>query len=469
MKILLINICLRPNSEKVLFPIGFGYIATAVKRAGFDFDILDLDAHRMSDAQIEEYIKTKDFDVAAFGCIVTGYRFIKKLGETIKKYKDVPIIVGNSVATSIPEILLDRTKADIGVMGEGDITIVELLKAIEKNTPLEEVKGIFFRRDGRIFFTPEREIIPDLDKIPFIDYGLFDINTYLDKCRLNVSEPYPVEFSLLKALLINSARGCPYRCTFCYHVFNNKKYRVRSVESIGGEIKYLQKKYGVNYIQFSDELSFYSREQANRFADYLLNEGIEIFWSADCIAGLFKEGDLDLALKLKKAGCVELGYSLESADEEILKAMNKRISIRDFETQTRILQKAGISTSTSLVIGYPQETEETIKKTFDCCYRNNIYPSVGYLLPQPGTPMYEYAIKAGQIQDEEKYLLNMGDRQDFTINLTTMKQEEMEGLVKHYLKKIASKVNLDLKEDRLIKTGHYRQRRQDEEYQDTFK
>lgn len=458
MRVLLINICLRPNSEKVIFPIGLGYIATAIKKAGFELEILDLDVLRLQDEEIEERIKKADFDVAALGCIVTGYKFVKKFAEIIKKYKNVPIIVGNSVATSIPEILLEKTRADIGVMGEGDITIVELLRAIENKTLLEEVKGIFFRKDGKIFFTSERGVIPNLDALPSIDYELFDMKIYLEKCKFNVSEPYPIHFDLLKALPINTARGCPYNCTFCYHVFKNKKYRTRSMEHIGKEITYLQKKYGVNYIQFFDELTLYSREQANAFADYFLNENIKIFWVADCRGGLFGENDLNLALKLKKAGCVALGYSLESADEDILKAMNKRMSVQDFIIQTKILQKVGILVSTSLVIGYPQETEETIKKTFDCCYDNNIYPSAGYLLPQPGTPMYEYALKTGRIKDEEEYLLKIGDRQDFTINLTSMKQKEMEALVKYHLERIAKKLNLGIGKERLIKTGHYRQK-----------
>jgi len=458
MNVLLINICLRPNSKKIIFPIGFGYIATAVEEAGFDFEILDLDTLRLSNEEIEDYIKKTDFDVVAFGCIVTGYRYVKELTELIKKYKDVPIIIGNSVATSIPEILLKNTKAYIGVMGEGDITIVELLKAIENKTSLEDVKGIFFRKNGETFFTPERELIPNLDELPFINHKLFDMKTYLDKYKFNVSEPYPIKFDLIKALPINTARGCPYNCTFCYHVFKNKRYRTRSKENICKEIKYLQKEYGLNYVQFFDELTFFSKKQASDFADYLLKEKIEVFWSADCRVGLFGENDLDLALKLKEAGCVEFGYSLESADEEILKAMNKKIKVDDFMTQTRVLQKAGILASTSLVIGYPQETEETINKTFDCCYECDAYPSMGYLLPQPGTPMYEYAIKTGKIKDEEDFLLKIGDRQDFTINLTNMKQERIEELVKGHLKRIAEKLSLGLDESRLIKTEHYKQK-----------
>lgn len=382
MKLLIINLCLRPQrTDFIYFPIGLGYIATAIEKAGIEFEILDLDVLRLSDEEFEGYIKKIDFDVAAMGCIVTGYKYVKKLAEIIKKHKDVPIIAGNSVVTSIPEILLTKTKVDIGVMGEGDITIVELLNAIKNKASLEEVKGIVFKKGGKIIFTPERALVHNLDEIPFIDYELFDMKTYLAKFKFGVSEPYPMPFEILKYFPLNTARGCPYNCTFCYHVFRNKRFRIRSAKNVAKEIKYLQKKYGVNYIGFSDELSLFSKEQANNFADYLLKENVRIFWEANCRAGLFRETDLDLARKLKRAGCVSLGYSLESANEAILKAMNKKITVQDFVAQTRVLQKAGITTVTSLVIGYPQETEDTLKQTFDCCYDCNIYPSAGYLLP----------------------------------------------------------------------------------------
>ena len=457
MRVLLINISLRPNSDKIIFPVGFAYIATAIKKAGFAFDILDLDALRLSDDNIEDYIKSHTFDAVAFGCIVTGYKYVKKIAEMIKRYRNVPIIAGNSVATSIPETLLTKTRVDIGVMGEGDITIIELLRAIESGAPLGEVKGIFFQKDGEIVFTPEREAILNLDQLPLIDYELFDMKTYLAKCKFNVSEPYPIKFDKLKAFPINTARGCPNNCSFCYHVFKKNRYRFRSPKNIYKEIKYLQRKYGINYIQFFDELTLFSRERAHNLADYFLKNNIKVFWAADCRAGLFRDTDLGLALKLKKSGCVSLGYSLESADEDILKAMNKWITVQDFIVQTKILHKAGVTPVTSLVIGYPQETEETIKKTFDCCYDASIYPSAGYLLPQPGTPMYDYAVKTGKIKDEEDYLLEMGDRQDFRINLTNMEQSKIEELVNYNLKRISEKLKLNLEENRLIKTGHYRQ------------
>lgn len=381
-RVLLINISLRPKSERLFFPIGFAYIATAISNAGFESEILDLYILRLSDEELEMQIKNAKFNVVAMGCIVTGYKYIKKTCELIKKYHDIPII----------------------------------------------------------------------------NYDLFDIDVYLERFKLSISEPYPMEFDKIKALPINTARGCPFQCTFCFHVFKGKKYRHRSVENIVNEIEILKEKYGLNYVQFADELSLFSKKHAENLADSFIEKKINIFWTADCRAGFIKENDIELVKKLKLAGCVSLEYSLESADETILKAMDKHITIKDFEVQTKILHEVGIMPGTSIVIGYPQETPETLQKTFDCCLKCNIYPSTGYLLPQPGTPMYDLAIEMGIIKDEEEYLLKIGDRQDFTINFTKMSQEDIESITKKNLMKISKKLNLGLKEEKLLKTGHYVQK-----------
>jgi anaerobic magnesium-protoporphyrin IX monomethyl ester cyclase len=121
LKILIINVALRPNSPIKYFPIGLGYIATAIKNAGYDFDLLDIDAHRYSGEYVEKFIRRSHYDIICMGCIVTGYKIIKELTLLIRTYQPhAKIVVGNSVATSIPEILLTRTESDIAILGEGD-------------------------------------------------------------------------------------------------------------------------------------------------------------------------------------------------------------------------------------------------------------------------------------------------------------------------------------------------------------
>ncbi len=458
MNILVINLSLRPFSPVKVFPIGLGYIVSSMKNAGYKFDLLDIDAHRYSDQQVEELIGSKEYDVVCMGCIVTGYRYIKELCNVIKKnHPFSKIIVGNSVATSIVDTLLTKTKADIAVMGEGDETIVDLLNAIETDRELESVQGICFLRNGTIVRTSRRPLIKDISILPSIDYTLFDIDIYIDASKNFVADRFPFPREEIRALPINTARGCVARCTFCYHVFDGMPYRYRRADSILSEINGMIRDFSLNVFWFSDELTFFSKKQAILFSEKVLASGLKFYWTADCRSNLFdKEEDIEIILKLKEAGCTTMGFSLESAEPEILKAMNKKSTIEQFSFQTQLFHKAGLLPTTSLVLGYPQETPDTIRKTFDCCIQNRIYPSAGYLLPQPGSKMYDYVVEHGYVDDDEKYLLQLGDRQDLRINITKMSDEEFEKNVRDGLMRCNRELNVGLSEDQLIKTQFYR-------------
>ena len=452
-RIVLINICLRPLKEEAFLPIGLGYIATALKNYGIKFSLLDIEAHRYSAKEVERYLSDNKYDIYCMGVIVTGYSKVKWLSQKIRdNNKEAIIICGNSVASSIPEIILRKTEVDIGVMGEGDITIIELIDALANNKPLDGVQGICYRKNDKIFFSKKRASIEDINSLPLIDWNIFEVDSYLRRSIYGVAKPYPIPKKDIKAFAINTARGCPYQCTFCYHVFKGRNNRFRSPESIIKEITQLQKEYGINYINFFDELTFFSRKQSEKFADKLIESNLKVLWNADIRPNLFDKGDLGILKKLKQSGCIGLGYSLESGNKEILKHMNKFLDPKEFIRQKRVLDSAGIKTFTSIVLGYPEETLETIRETFRVCAEANIYPSVGYLLPQPGTPMYDYAIQKRIIKNEEEYLLNMGDRQDFTINLTTMDTKEFQNEVTKQCEMLSKRLKLDLSKDDLIKT-----------------
>lgn len=459
MKILVINISLRPPPARKWMPIGLAYVTSAMKRAGYQFELLDLDAHPQTPQEVERFLKTNRFDIVAMGCIVTGYNKIKWISQVVRQaHPDTRIIVGNSVASSIPDILLTKTGADIAVMGEGDEAIVDILDAIKTGRELETVPGIHFLKGNRIVRNPIRPAIKNIDVIPIPDWDIFDMDAYIENLRGAINEPLPpIPPDKIRPMPLNTARGCPYSCTFCFQVFHEDKYRWRSPQSIIAEMRWLQEKYGINYFVFSDELSFFSAKQAEAFADALLASDLEVYWDADCRTGLFsKEEHIEIARKLKKAGLMALSYSLESASADILKWMNKNVGPEKFSRQVEICNKANLPSLTSIVIGYPNETEQTIKDTIDCCIANNIYPSAGYLLPQPGTAMYDYAVKQGFIKDPEEYLLAMGDRQDLRLNMTSMTDDELEGITQRELARCSAELNLGLDAGKLLKTGTYK-------------
>ena len=127
--------------------------------------------------------------------------------------------------------------------------------------------------------------------------------------------------------------------------------------------------------------------------------------------------------------------------------MNKKIDVNSFYTTVYILKQAGIIVDTSVVFGYPTETSETIKETFDQCLKAGLYPSIGFLLPLPATGMYEYAKQKNLIIDEDRYLESITERQDVCINMTKMTDEEIMSAIKTGARRLNEELELGLNED----------------------
>ncbi len=453
MNIALIVPCVRPYMDKAYFPTGIAYVATAMEKAGYTFDIIDIEAHRFNDTELSFLLKSNSYDVIALGTLVSGYKYVKHLTSMARACNpNAVIIAGNSVASSIPEFLIRNTEVDISVKGEGDTTMLNILYALENNRPFKEVKGISFLKENLFIDTGHAEPIKDISALDPPNWELFDMELYLSKSFQDVPEPYPIPKEDIKAFVVNTARGCPFRCTFCYHIFQYTGYRRRSVESILSEITTLQQKYGINYINFFDELTFSNTKQVSEFVAGIKNSSIQFFWNADIRSDLFTEEDIDLLIQVKESGCQSFGYSLESGSPKILKTMKKRLKVEDFKRQKLALDMAGITSFTSIVLGYPQETLKTLKQTFDVCYDLDIFPSAGYLLPQPGTPMFDVAREKGHADNFEAYLMKMGDRQDLRFNLTEIPDVLFQEEVAKHLKRINKKIGLGLKDEQLVKT-----------------
>ena len=457
-EILALNLALRPKSPVKIFPIGLAYVLSSIRRAGFEFDVIDIDANRFSEESLYDRLREKKWDIVLLGCIVTGYRMVKKITSFIRNINpDALIVVGNSVSSSIPGILLGKTEADVAVIGEGDITAAEVLKKWNADRSLDGVRGIYFKQNGKIRKNESRSVITDINEIPVPIYEIFDVEEYIQGQKYAVNDPLPMDRGLIRSFPINSSRGCIFKCTFCYHCFVGTKFRYKTPQTIVSEMKQLKSNYAINYFMLWDDLTFFSKKHARSFTDFLLKEKLDTHWVGTIRGNLFQEDqDLDLLKKMRDSGCLDLGYSLESASDEILKAMKKNLSLEQFRKQKLLLDKAGIASSTSIVLGYPQETPETISKTYQFCLDLGIYPSSGFLLPQPGTPIYEWARRGGYIREEEEYVLQMGDRQDLRINLTKMRYEEFLNVVNYWLKRLNEELELGLKDDQLLKTQHYR-------------
>lgn len=461
MKILVINVSLRLGNPTKYLPVGVGSVMTYLReRGGYDFDFLDIDINDHSNEYVENFIASHPYDVVMAGSIVTHYKWVKWLCHVVKKYHPrTKIVIGNSVGGSIPEVFLKNSGADVAVIGEGEVTACAVLDAFRDGAPLSAVEGIAFIDDAENFVaTPKRKATP-IDDLPMINWDFFDVERYIEKAYVASVGLVLDENKIPRVMPIVTARGCVFKCTFCHYVFWNDPYRHRSAGRIIAEIRRNMEKYNANYIYFWDDLSFSALQQAEKIMDAIIESGLKFNWSAAIRADLFGNPQLPLearkrvAKKFREAGCVNVAFSLESGNQEILEMMNKKIKVDYFYEQVRLMKDAGISCTTSVVFGYPLETRETIQQTFDQCFKAGVYPSIGFLLPLPYTKMYDYAKEHGFITDDDRYLDSITERQDICMNMTKLANEEIMGAIKENAKVLNEKLDLALSESRLIRTG----------------
>lgn len=463
LKLLFMKPTLRPHHYTKLLPVGMASVMTYFEKNDYEFTLLDTDINEYDDVYVENYLKNNHFDIILTGTIVTHYKWIKWFVNTAKKCQpNSKIIVGNSVASSIPEVFLQNTKADIVVIGEGEISAYEAVEAIRLDKDLKDVEGIAFRNnEGNVVINPARKV-GNINDLPLINWDYFDVERYIVQ-PVNHAD-HDVAPEDMRTMPVITARGCAFKCSFCHYVFWNDPYRNRSAESILEEIKILQEKYDARYINFWDDLSFASANQMEKLCDKILESGLKFKWMASVRVDLFSRSKLSYkeslraAEKMKQAGCYSVGFALESGNQEILEMMNKKIEADAFYTTVNALRDSGIICQTTVLFGYPIETKETIRETFDQCLKAGIYPSIGFLMPLPSTGMYDYAKQNGFITDEDRYLESITERQDINVNMTKMTDEEIMNEIKIGAEKLNKMLDMGLTEETYIRTKGYKNR-----------
>ena len=463
LKLLFVNVCLRPGGYTKFLPVGLGSVMTYFHKNGYNLTLLDIDINEYDDEYVENYIKNNNFDFVLAGTIVTHYKWFKWFVNMTKRHQpETCFIAGNSVAGSIPEVFLNNTKGDIVVTGEGEISAYEAVEAVRLEKDLKTVEGISFRNDDGVITTTEHRKVGDINDFPFINWDHFDVERYVTQ-----PETFPdkdADPEDMRALPVITARGCAFRCSFCHFVFWDDPYRNRKAESVIEEIGQLQSKYNIKYINFWDDLSFASAIQMEKFCDKIIESGLKFKWIASVRVDLFSRGRakgkdaLRVAKKMKEAGCYSVGFALESGNKEILEMMNKEIDPEEFYDTAHVLREAGVICQTTVLFGYPQENRETIKETFNQCLKAGLYPSIGFLMPLPYTAMYDYAKVNGFITDEDAYLDSITERQDININMTKLSNEEIMSAIKEGAEKLNQMLDLGLNEDTYIRTKGYKNR-----------
>ena len=316
----------------------------------------------------------------------TSSTIVAKLAKEINP--DIKVIIGGAHATMNGDSVFKHKEIDISCIGEGEVTIVELLKAFENDTPLNAVNGIMFR-DGnnKIIKTPPRAYIEDLDSLvhPF---------TYASK-TLKDFDKYPKDaFGNVFA-----SRGCPYACTFCESkAMWTRKVRYRSPQNIVEELKQLRD-FGIHRVSFEDDTFGVSKKNIKAINNLMHKELPDMTYMCETVVQLAK--DENVVKDMKHGGCTGVFVGIESGNNEILKKIKKTQTTDECILAIKNLKKHGLEATAFIMVGFPTETEETFKETMDFIPKlspDNVIFSI--FTPYPGSELYYECKKMGLIEGE---------------------------------------------------------------------
>ncbi len=399
------------------FPFGLAYIAALLEKE-HAVTIVDMEGEDLDlDSALARIIKAEPA-LVGFGGMITRFRMVRDLAQRLRsELPGVFLIAGNSGATTIPELYISSCDLDAVVMGEGEVTSVELARAVESGRNWHDVPGIAFRDDnGKLVYSKTRELISDLDSLPWPAWDIFPIETYISSIDHRQKRTRHLE--------VVASRGCPFNCVYCYRIYG-RTVRRRSPASIVDEICELVRRYDIHYTGFPDDLFTSNREFVLETCRLLLKRVPDIRWS--CL-GRVNTVDEQLLSEMKRAGCDWISYGIETGSNELLSAMKRGVTSEECLKAIRLTRNAGIHAEGSFMIGMFGETKSTVGETIDFCRQADITAPMLFVTPYPGTEIFDIALERGMIEDVEGFVESMNAADQLLVNLTDMSDSELIGL-----------------------------------------
>ncbi len=374
--------------------LGLLMLGSALRKSGHRVRIIDSTAQILDNKETLEEIKKFQPDIVGFTGVTPSILKAVKMASMVKDlYPSIPILIGGPHFTAIPEkTLMDYPVFNYGVVGEGEITIVELVNALASNRTPSNVPGVAFRENGRVRFNPPRPQIMNLDSLPFPAWELLD--DFPSKYH-----PALFKYKRLPSTHIISSRGCPHKCIFCDTSVFSRRVRFHSPEYVLEMVDFLVKSFKIKEVVFEDDQFLVKQERVAEICEGLLNAKFDIAWS--CSGRVDSVNDLALLKLMRRSGCWQINYGIESASQKILDFAKKAITIEQVEKAVSLTRKAGILAKGYFIFGLPFETEKTMKNSIRFAKQIPLADvSVFMLTPFPGSRMYEIAEQYGTIEND---------------------------------------------------------------------
>jgi anaerobic magnesium-protoporphyrin IX monomethyl ester cyclase len=431
--------------RKKFLGLGLGYIATAMQRCKINVTLTDCSAWHYDDIEIGKILIQSKVKIFGIGGMYPNFKEVERLCSLIRAVvPNATIILGGSLPTPIPEFALRQTGADICTIGEAEMTILNLMKALAESQSLEKVEGIAYIQDGEFIHNgnPKLPTRVTRKEVGWPALELFPLEHYFNSPKFHPFSQFD------RPLPIVTGRGCPYACNFCYRV---SAYRFRDVGEVMDEMEYMIDRYKVNSFYFEDDLFMLSYQKMKDFCEAIINRGLKIKYNC---SGRVNTVNLEIARLMKESGCISVYYGLESGSQEILDNMSKKTKLEQIYEAIRLTREQGIYCLYGFMFGEPNDTEQTMEDTVACIkkisYGEYRPQKIFGCVPFPGSGLYDWCKETGRLKDDKdfynRYICQDWSLDQIPVNMTQMPDEKVRQvfqnannkLSKFYLKKMST-------------------------------
>jgi len=383
-RVLLIYPYFKPRHDRSSFrfpPLGLGYLASSLESCGYMPELLDCTFLDREEAW--QRATQSKADIVGIYSMVSMLEDILTFARLMRDRCDL-LVAGGPLPSCSPETF--HGDFDLVVVGEGEETIQEIVRAYEAGLDFSGINGLQYRhpQQGITIRTAKRDLQPHLDQIPFPARHLFQNEKYIDHWKRKYS---------YSATSVITTRGCPFSCEFCSNAVFGTTYRERSSENVLDEVEEVLA-LGYDRIHFADDVFTLNKKRMIQICEDILARGLDFKW--ECL-GRVDSIDVATAKAMKKSGCDRILFGIESGDESILKLMNKRISPNQARLAIETAREAGLKTGAFFILCYPGDTNDTVIKTIKFAASLPLdYLSFTMPYPLPGTMLSQRINGKGQ-------------------------------------------------------------------------
>lgn len=429
-------------------PIGILYLGGMLREHGYEVRAVDLKIKRNAEInlkhalfatshyedlpessvelkEVEQELSSFNPDIVGISAMTIEAPAMHRIAKKIKELRpDLKIIAGGPHPTAFPEDTLSDPNIDYIVRGEGEISTLNLLNAILNKQPLNRIRGIGYKDDGKIIITPDQPFIEDLDTIPMPAWDLIEWDKY--KYYFNFTN-----VGLFKYGLMFTSRSCPYKCIYCHNMFG-KAFRTHSKERVIKELNYLNKRYGLTNFLFIDDIFNLNYNRTHELLDAI--KGLNKDFSISFPNGLRLDRlDKSIINKLKQIGTYYIACPIETASPRLQKLINKNLDLDKAKQSIKDIVKSGIYTRGYFMLGFPTETEKDLQKTIDFAVNSPLHAAWFFIVtPFEGTSLYE------MVKDELDKRKIPHNKLDYFYGIYNLSAVSTEELIKAFKKAFIS-------------------------------